>query len=206
MKLMAACRALDEKRTNPFLYLFALVTLDTGIRPGKELGCVLSLRWDNIDFNNRVIILPETKGGKRLIVPMSQRLHGALAQRHEYATSEHVFPSPDGRGKGGTGHLVTYWKPFKEALALAGLPTSIRPYDLRHTAATNMLMRGVPIQVVKRMLGHSSITVTQRYSHSTDSAERAAAEILGGIGEGPTSVAPSKMQSKCKVDGEAVSS
>lgn len=193
-KLFSAAKELDEHRVNPFLYLFMLVALDTGIRPGRETGCILSLRWDWVGFEEvnpdesiyGTITLPDTKGNKRLTVPLSRRLRRLLEERRALSTSDWVFPSPQGRGKGGDGHLKTWWKPFKEALAIAGLPVAkIRPYCMRHTAATNMLMRGVPIQVVQRIMGHGSIAITQRYARSTDAAEREAIRRLGEIAEGP---------------------
>jgi len=45
-----------------------------------------------------------------------------------------------------------------------------------------MGLRSVPLQVVQRILGHSSITMTEKYAHSTDDAERKAVEVLGFIG------------------------
>jgi integrase len=54
---------------------------------------------------------------------------------------------------------------FYRALSEAGLP-KIRIHDLRHTAATQLLVRGVHPKVVQEMLGHSSITITlDTYSH-----------------------------------------
>lgn len=58
---------------------------------------------------------------------------------------------------------------------VAGVITSADPLG-------EAALRGVPLQVVQRLLGHSSITLTQRYAHSTDDAERAAVQILGKVG------------------------
>jgi len=178
VRLMEAAAKIDERLPEPYLYLAVLIPLDSGIRPGKEPGCVLALRWDNVDFERKLFVLPETKSGRALTIPMSERVFDALLRRRERCPSaEWVFPRRDERG-----HMTTVQKPFKQALAEAGLPATIRWYDLRHTAATNMALRGVPIQVVQRLLGHASITMTEQYAHSTDDAERAAVEILGRIG------------------------
>jgi integrase len=57
---------------------------------------------------------------------------------------------------------------LRKALALAGLPVSIRFHDLRHTYATLMLEDGVHIKVVSELLGHASVNVTLMvYSHVT---------------------------------------
>lgn len=179
VKLMRAARQLDESaRFFPFLRLAVLITLDTGIRPGKQPGSVLSLRWDTIDFDEQEIYLPETKSGRPLTVPISRRLLVAFLEHRALNLSrEWVFPSPRGDG-----HMTDYRRRYAQALKAAGLP-HIRPYDLRHTAGTNMARRGVPVHVIKAMLGHESIVTTQRYLHANDEAKRAAAEILGEIGQ-----------------------
>ena len=54
---------------------------------------------------------------------------------------------------------------FKRAVAWAGLPADLYQHDLRHRRATNWLAEGKPIHLVQKALGHSSVTVTERYSH-----------------------------------------
>ena len=56
---------------------------------------------------------------------------------------------------------------FKIARKKAGLP-DVRVHDLRHTFASHLCMNGVDILTVKELLGHSSVVMTQRYSHLTD--------------------------------------
>lgn len=61
------------------------------------------------------------------------------------------------------------------ALAAAGLPDDVRIHDLRHTCASRHLARGVPLQVVKDMLGHSQISVTSDiYGHTSPESMREA--------------------------------
>jgi site-specific recombinase XerD len=54
---------------------------------------------------------------------------------------------------------------FKKALKQAGLPKSVRIHDLRHTFASWLAIKGVPLQQIKELLGHSQITTTLRYAH-----------------------------------------
>ena len=54
---------------------------------------------------------------------------------------------------------------FKKLLAAAGLPSSHRPHDLRHSMATYLVAAGVNERVVMEILGHSTLAMTQRYSH-----------------------------------------
>ena len=63
----------------------------------------------------------------------------------------------------------------------AGLP-SVSPHTLRHSAATTMLEAGIPIHVVSRQLGHSSINITvDVYGHVSDDGAKAAMETLGRL-------------------------
>jgi integrase len=62
-----------------------------------------------------------------------------------------------------------------------GLPY-IRVHDLRHTAATLLLLQGVPVKVVSEMLGHASVTITMNlYMHVLPSMQRAAAEAMEAL-------------------------
>ena len=55
----------------------------------------------------------------------------------------------------------------------------VRLHDLRHTHASHAVMNGVPVPVVSRMLGHSSVRMTLRYAHLGDREIEAAAERIG---------------------------
>jgi site-specific recombinase XerD len=82
-----------------------------------------------------------------------------------------------------TGSVILQWK-FQPLLARAGLPR-IRFHDLRHTAATLMLLQGIHPKVVSEMLGHGSVSITlDLYSHVLPSIQREAADavdrLLGG--------------------------
>ncbi len=70
---------------------------------------------------------------------------------------------------------------FKALLKLAG-PQDIRFHDLRHTAATLMLLQNVPVKVVSERLGHANITLTlQTYSHALPTMGREAANRMDAL-------------------------
>lgn len=86
-----------------------------------------------------------------------------------------VFPNTIG-GLMIPGNLAK--RSFKRHLRNAGLP-SIRFHDLRHTAATLLLSRGVHPKVVSEMLGHSDVSITLRvYAHVTPHMQQAAVDVM----------------------------
>jgi integrase len=71
---------------------------------------------------------------------------------------------------------------FKRHLDTTGLSDEIRFHDLRHTAATLMLSRGVHPKVVSEMLGHADISITLRiYAHVTPHMQQAAVDVMAHV-------------------------
>jgi integrase len=111
----------------------------------------------------------------------------AALKEHRLTTAKRqisgwVFPSRAGTPLSVHNVYRRNWKPL---LLRVGLPTSTRLHDLRHTCATLLLSRGVPVKVVSEMLGHASVSITlDIYSHvlpdMQESAARAMDEALGG--------------------------
>jgi integrase len=69
--------------------------------------------------------------------------------------------------------LLDLKKGFKKAVQLAGIQ-KLRFHDTRHTFATRLIRAGVDIIMVQKLLGHSKITMTERYAHSFADAKMAA--------------------------------
>jgi integrase len=128
---------------------------------------------------------PKTDSGRRMIrltrtAVEALRAHYArqLRERVRLGDAWHdhtlVFPSMVGTPLEGPNLLRTYYR----VVAKAGLPR-IRFHDLRHTAATLLLLQRVPPKVVSEMLGHANIAITlELYSHVTpDMQEQAAAAM-----------------------------
>ena len=97
-------------------------------------------------------------------------LAGALWQDHGL-----VFTRGDGEPMRGTHLLQRHFHPF---LKRAGLPL-IRFHDLRHTAATQLLLQGINSKVVQERLGHSNVGITlDRYSHVLPGMQKDAAMAM----------------------------
>ena len=112
----------------------------------------------------------ETKSGKSRRVPISSKLMEVLNSLSR--DSEYVFVNQN------TGEPYNDIKnSFHTVLKKANIE-NFRFHDFRHTAATRMLEKGADIRTVQEILGHSSVVITQRYTHSTPQYKKKAIELL----------------------------
>lgn len=145
----------------PYLPCFIRLALNTGCRRGELLG----LEWSRVDFSQRLLFLEarHTKTKVRRSVPLNDAAIialGDLWRFHEavYPDSPWVFTSAAG------GHVRWLKTAFRNSCRRAGI-TNFRIHDLRHTCASWLVMSGVDLYVVRDLLGHASITTTERYAH-----------------------------------------
>jgi len=117
-----------------------------------------------------------TKNSKRRVVPLNDvalsvlRDQRARVEQH-VPGSNWVFATATG------GRLTTLQKGFRAAYQRASID-DFRVHDLRHTFASWLVMAGVSLYVVKDLLGHSSIIVTERYAHLAPHMGRSAVQLL----------------------------
>jgi len=196
----------DEARTlldtskGDALYPLWAVLVSTGVRVGEATA----LGWDDVDLEARTIRVrrtlhrqvgkglvfgePKTTRSRRTVelpavVVSALRAHrirqveNRLLAGSEWCDQGLVFTTP-------TGGLVDPAAPNRQlhrALAAAGLPR-VRVHDLRHTAATLMLERGVSIKAVQNALGHSTATLTiNTYAHLTTDMQREAVRAMDAL-------------------------
>jgi integrase len=114
---------------------------------------------ENVDLAQRIVTVPRSKNGESVHVPLDEDAIRALR----------VFRS---RGDG-TGRVVRnaagaalngdlHW--FRDAVCAAGIK-DFRWHDLRHTFASRLRQRGVPLGTIAELLGHKTLAMTQRYAH-----------------------------------------
>ena len=133
------------------------------------------MKWENVDFEAQEITIVETKDDEDRVVPMNPPLLRLLwTLKAQDGKSEYVFTNPR------TGsHYVEIKRVFTSSCEKSGI-VDLHFHDLRHTYASRLVKNGVDLNTVKELLGHSSITTTQRYLHSQAEQKRAAVNSLAG--------------------------
>lgn len=167
-----ARRLVRAARPIPHVRAFIVLSLCTAARSSALLG----LTWDRVDFERRIITLAlgdalDGQRKNRARVPMNARAYRYLRVLHGWRTCNHVI-------EWGGGGLRSIKKGFGAATLRADLD-DVTPHTLRHTAASWMVMAGVPIVEVSKLMGHSDSRVTYRvYAHLAPDYLQGAAKAL----------------------------
>lgn len=141
-------------------FIMINLMLDTGMR----LGECTTLLLDDLDVSHRVIHLreDETKGRKDRVVFFSEKTERMLRRwiqyKDRYVETAYLFPI---KSNGGHVSVGTFETNFKHYLRRAGLSENISPHCLRNNFAKRCLMNGMDIYTLSRILGHSSVEVTE---------------------------------------------
>ncbi|EDM79600.1 site-specific recombinase, phage integrase family protein [Plesiocystis pacifica SIR-1] len=165
-------RLLEASRCEPEWRMMILLGLRTGLRQGE----LLALRWQDVCFEARRIavrqavaegILGTPKSGRAREVPLSPATLAEFVRhqaRYRHLRSPWVFCQLDGDH---AGEMLTKgmckW-PLRRARDRADLE-ALGWHDLRHSFASHLAMRGVPLKAIQELLGHSTIEMTMRYAH-----------------------------------------
>ena len=161
----------------PVLRDVIVIGIDCGMRP-EEIG---EMRWENVRWNDEQIFVPsgKTKQARRYVgmtERMAEHLRAARERNRKRAARKNQIDSPwvfPSRSK--SGHLQNFsatWartiKRVEAAIAKRGLeplPAGLVLYSCRHTFGTNWVKNGGDLATLQRLMGHASITTTQKYLH-----------------------------------------
>ncbi len=167
----------DEKE--PRWNLMALMAVRTGMRIGE----LLALHWEDVDLETGHICIRRNKAGKKIestktnqvrYAHMTPSLHQALTTWQLVNNGSLVFTSPANGG-------ALSRSASSEALARTCKRVGLRKigwHTLRHTFGTDLTAKGIPTRVVQKLMGHSSIKMTERYAHVADETARQAVMTL----------------------------
>lgn len=143
--------------------------LNTGLRKGE----IFNLNFSNINMNERIIFIIDSKSNKNRIIPMNDPVYDILCKKiNKSNINENIFYGKNKRS-------------FINAVNKAGLNNGITDrrqkvvfHTLRHTFASWLVQDGVPLAVVSKLLGHSTINLTMRYTHLAPTQYRQAVNLL----------------------------
>jgi integrase len=195
-----ARRFLDAAPEDRFGVLWWLL-LETGLRPSEALA----LKWEDLDLERGVLYVrrslswvggrwrfeePKTARARRS-VPLSAQLVSALRHHRRAVLEQRLRAGSEWQELGlvfcsevGTPVDLSNLRnrSFKRILRRAGLPADLRPYDLRHSAATLLLLAGEHPKVVSERLGHSTVALTlDTYSHALPTLQQQATEKIASV-------------------------
>lgn len=176
-----AIRLMESIRgsSNQLLQYFVPLALLTGARK-REL---LDAKWSDFDLERKLWIIPMTKSGRPRHVPLIDEAITILGKlkaflpsillQSSFLENPWILPNPKtGRPFNSIFHS---WDSARKAANLS----DVRIHDLRHSFASALVNRGVPIYDVQKLLGHQNIRTTERYAHLAPERLRASASLAG---------------------------
>lgn len=165
-----AFRLLDGIPAGDWRGLRNRAMFETLYSSGLRVSELSGLEPSDIDFKARMVRVRQGKGGKDRIVPIGEKALGAIRAYREAAAAalDARVMDPDAvflnvRGKRLTSRSVA--RILAQLAEACGLPFPVSPHALRHTFATHMLDAGADLRALQEMLGHKSLSTTQKYTH-----------------------------------------
>ena len=153
--LLACCHELNLG----YLADIIVVAIETGMRCGE----ILSMRWEDVDFINRKVLLRDTKNGDSRQVPLSSRVKIICEQLSSRDTDDLVFPYCRWAIRR---HYTRVVKQSAKAHKGVQNPfTDLRFHDLRHEALSRLSDKGLNVMEIAHISGHRTLAMLRRYTH-----------------------------------------
>ncbi len=156
--------------------------LTIALKTGMRIGELLALQWEDVDLVTGRVVVRRTlwngqegtpKGGRNREVPLSE-VAIAVLKKHRHLRSHYVFCHADGS-------RLTHSEVkgvVEKTVRRAGIPQHLTWHSLRHSFASHLVMRGVPLKAVQELLGHATIDMTMRYAHLSPHINKDAVKLL----------------------------
>lgn len=139
---------------NPSWQLVVLL----GCRAGLRRGEIANLKWSDVDFKNNQLYIAPNKTEKHRYIPLSKDLKKALEKAKKTKKTDYVVEV--GKNRESKYFLTKFYEN-----ETSQLPFKCYLHKLRHTFASHLVQNGVDLYRVSKLLGHSSIQMTEIYSH-----------------------------------------
>lgn len=155
--------------SSPWLRPILLVLRNTGMRVGE----LLRLKLDDIDMDNRIILVRSSKTNSYRVIPINNELENILrwlSTYHVDSKSLKVYEKVNNQKiyiicHNDGSRIKSIRHSFNNACKRAGIRATV--HILRHSFASHLVMNGVDLVSIKELLGHSNINTTMIYSHIT---------------------------------------
>lgn len=158
-RLLNGCK----QSPHPYLYLAIKALLLTGARVGE----LRNARWVDIDEHKRIWTVPVSKSGRSREIFLSTDSLDTFAEVRRKSMRLGTFGLPEGyvfTNPRTQTKYDSFYAAWYKVVRTEGLE-DVRIHDLRHTYASILINNEVSIYEVQRLLGHSNVTMTQRYAH-----------------------------------------
>jgi integrase len=159
-RLLAECK----RSRSPYLHLIVLTALSTGMRQGE----ILNLKGEDVDLQLGRIIIQHTKNGERRTVPLTGLALDVMREHGKNRHTDLIFPGADPLKP------MDIRAAWEHAVQRADIQ-DFHFHDLRHTAASYLVMDGATLVELAEILGHKTMQMVKRYAHLSES------HIAGGV-------------------------
>ena len=156
------------------LYNICLLSLHSGMRAGE----IFNLKWSNIDFQNKVIHIFDAKSGSRKAF-MTAAVKAMFESLQAGKPNEYVFKTAKGK------KIISVSNSFDRAVDELNLNKGIKDrrerlcfHSLRHSFASQLATAGTSLYTIQKLLGHKTISLTERYSHLSEESLREAVLVF----------------------------
>jgi len=157
------------------LHDMALISLHCGLRAGE----LFDLTWGCVDLDRESLVLMDTKGVFNRTLYMTSEVKDVLSQMDTGRPTDLVFPDRNGNRTNKVSNA------FGRAVAELGFNTGIEDrrhkvifHTMRHTFASWLVQNGVDLYTVQKLMGHSTISMTERYAHLAPNNLKSAVKTL----------------------------
>ncbi len=160
---------------DPQLHNMALISLHTGVRAGE----IFNLKGYDLDLVNGLIALRDTKNKETRYAPMTKDVKEILKRRMPEDRNSFIFTNSKGR------KIKEVSNAFSRIVERLGLNEGVHDprqkvvfHTLRHSFASWLAIQGTPLYTIARLMGHKSISMSERYSHLSPGHKR---DAVNGI-------------------------
>ena len=141
------------------------------ILTGCRLGEIMTLKWDYVDFDERVLRLPDSKTGKKVV-------HLGAPAVEYLQSAQHIDGNPWVITGTLPGKPLSDLQPFWQRVRARAVVKDVRIHDLRHTFASAAVASGQGLPMIGKLLGHTQVQTTARYAHLAAEPVRMAADAV----------------------------